>query len=168
MKKWKKGKYTVTLIVRTAIPLEITRFARRQLKTVGNDVAMGEHNTLGDTSCSRRINKEREVLLRVDLAAPEASSARNVADRGEVLGLGLGVTLVSNQDNVVVWDADLLCGSSCDRQDWQLGDKRFRAGVSQLECKFFNGVRRVGWRNDATCPERAVHDDWSVDTVGGV
>ena len=41
MEEWKKGKYTVTLVIRTAIPLDITIVACSQLKTVCNDVAMG-------------------------------------------------------------------------------------------------------------------------------
>lgn len=84
-----------------------------------------------------------------------------------MLDARLGVALVADEDDSVLWNAGFLRGCGGYRKEGRLCDEDFGAGVLELEGQLLGCVCWVGWRHDTAGPDSTPHHGWGVDAVRG-
>lgn len=123
---------------------------------------MRQAHALGQARRAGAVDQKNEVLLRVDFGLPEAGGEVNAFDTAEMLELSRRVAVLADQNDAVVGDAGLLRRFDGRSEEGSLRDDSFGARVFELEGELFDGVERVGRRDDGAGPDGAESDDWSL------
>lgn len=120
---------------------------------------MRQAHALGQARRAGTVHQKDEVLLRVDVRLPKAGREVDALDVAEVLELLGRVGVLTDQDDAVVGDAGLLGRLDGRLEEGSLRDDGLGARVFELEGELFDGVERVGGRDDGAGPNSAQSDD---------
>jgi len=129
---------------------------------------MCQHDTLWQTSSSRRVNQESQIFGGINLCLSVPDGTRNVPDAGEVLEASILQSLVSHNNNHLLIKPSNFRRLDSSLQEVHLCHQCFCTRVLELECKLVGSVCWIRRRQDSTGPECTPHDGWSIDTVGRV
>lgn len=124
---------------------------------------MAQHHSLGQPRRTRRIDQKREVILGVH---PHPRLTGRGRDLVKVHELTRRVSIITEQNNPIKRQTDLLRSGGDSRQERLASGNRLGAIVLQLERKLVNRVSRVRRRDDPAREKGPVDDDRDVDTVG--
>lgn len=157
----------VALSICIAVPGQISFLSGRQLVNVRHNVSMRQHHALWYASGPRRIHQKGEVLGRVDLRLEVARSARDIANRREVLIFRGRMSFVTDQDDSVVWNAHNLRSLKRSKQARHMGSQHSCLGAFELERQFIRSVCRIGRADNTTGPVYAPYQWRNIDAVRG-
>lgn len=159
MEERKHAQKLITFTIQPASRRPISPINIRALQDVGHNVQMCQAHALGQACGAGAVHQKDEVLLRVDVGLPEAGGEVDALDVAEVLELLGRVAVLADQDDAVVRDAGLLRGFNGSLEEGSLRDDGLGARVFELEGEFFDGVERIGGRDDGAGPDGAKSDD---------
>lgn len=126
---------------------------------------MREHDALWQTSCARRIHQECEVFIRIDLRPPILGGTTDVSDTAEMLESPFWVLGIADQDDMIIWDSDLLRSFPRSVKEWPLRYQQSCSTVGELDTKLFCRIGRIGRRYNPACPMSAPHHCRRVYTI---
>lgn len=163
VEKWEESEESVALAVRTSLWAQIACLTSAEHENIGDNVAVGEHDTLWMAGSSTGVDEERNILVWPGLGSQVPGRSGNVLDAGEVLVVWC--SLVTEDNDAIIWNTSDLSRCQSVLQECGLGNECLCSRVLELESKLLWSISWIGWRNNAACPECSPNDSWEIDAV---
>jgi len=160
-----EGQNAELLIATTVRPSSATilnAFDVAGLEKISHHVAMGQADTFGQAGCTGGVDEEGQIRGRVDWG-PDVWRFVTAADSCEMRVFARHLTVLGPEEDNVVWGkAGFLSSYESSLKISRLSDQGLRRRVGELESKLICGIKRIGGRNHAACPESAKCEDWGL------